>query len=246
MTRLMINANFLERTRAWLAVATLLVCAGCASVPPSVKDLSGVERQKGEAAAKAATALSTSTKIRIQQLEQSIDALDASMQALQAEEAKYTLVFSATRDIEARKGIDATAVAYMMGKVYLADYQGLEAAVKDQLTQSENALSELSPKIVVSWKQIAALQGQIDAYANKTAFAAVDENFVAALAGQIPGASDKLADLLEKAKEINQRLDDAASLNLDIEKLRGGTRVRATLTDIIDLLQKVSDKDKGK
>ena len=73
-----------------------------------------------------------------------------------------------------------------------------------------------------------------------------DADFVSAVAGQIPGARDDIDRLLAKTKAVSQRLDDAASRNLDIDKVRGGTQVRATLTDVIELLQRVSDKDKGK
>jgi hypothetical protein len=212
----------------------------------SVRDLADVENQKVTSASQASAGLATSTSARVKALQQAVDGLDASMQELQTEEAKYALVFSANRDLETRRGIDATAVAYMLGKIYLTDQDGLSAAVKDQFAASEAALTQLAAQVADSWKQIATLQGQIDAYAHKTAFAAVDANFVAALAGQVPGAQDDIDSVLAKAKQLNQRLDDAASMGIDISKTQGGGEIRASLTDVIGLLQQVSDKKGNK
>jgi len=228
--------------RATATSAAVSMMLACASVPKSVKDLAQFQSQKTNDTATNADQFIQAGAGVAGLVDQTVSQIDRSMQGIQVEEAKFALTFSSPQNLESKTGIDATAAAYMIGKLYLADQEGLAGAVKDQFTASTSTLTILADKIKASWKNIQAVQKTIDEYSQKSSIAAIDPNFLAALGGEIPGGDAKFDDLLTTTKDLKQRLDQASALGLG--KSQGVERARSTMGDLVDLLEAVS-KNKG-
>ena len=221
--------------------SALFVCAsvlGCTSVPKSVKSLIDVEAKTAAAAKSAAGRLQGVVQSQATDFDAAFNQLDLSMQSVQTEEAKYAFVFSSNQNLDTKTRIDAAAAAYLIAKIYLTQQDGLSSEVKTQYATSKGALVELSKELEASWTHIARLQQQLKDYSERSAIANVDEEFAEALAGRIPGANDKLDEILAQSKKLKQALDQGATLHLD--QLRGVGQVQTATGDLIQLLEKLA------
>jgi len=79
------------------------------------------------------------TEGRIKFLEQARSSLHVSFEALQMQEAKHQFVLSSFRNIATMNGDAAYSAAYMVGQIYMVDYQGLEKTVWNQFEKTSVA-----------------------------------------------------------------------------------------------------------
>jgi prefoldin subunit 5 len=217
---------------------------GCGSVPKSVKGLIEVQDKYTQKAAQGSAKWTAEVKDQVAILQKSVEELDATMQSVQTEEAKYALLFSSPQNLQSKSGIDSTAAAYMVGKLYLTTQDGFSSAVKDQFAASEKTLVDLSAKIAESWKQIQTVQKKVSDYSKTSEIAAIDVEFLSAVVGRIPGSRDKIDALLARTKELDELLDSAAFVRID----DGGSVARggSAMKDLIVILEQLNSKAKGK
>ena len=216
----------------------------CASVPPAVKDLVKMQADKTAQTVNDAANLATDTDKKVKAFQDSLEQLDLALQAVQAEEAKYALVFSSNQNLETKSGVDATAAAYRVAEIYLDDQAGLAGSVKDQFSASEVALQELAKDWTASWLKIQATQKIISDYSEKSAVAAIDPNFVAAVAAEAPGGAERLDSLLSSMKDLKQAIDRASSAGLG--KVKAVGKARSVTGDLVDLLEAINKSKPAK
>jgi hypothetical protein len=212
--------------------------AGCASIhSSSVRDLIDKESEKiGQATANAKDFVKQ-TDDRNKSYQAAVSALDKSAQALHTNEALFSLIFSSSQNVESKSGIDALAVAYLAGVLYLSDQAGLDKAVKDQFTADFGALSDLSKKIHASWESIGELQTKVQTYSRQTGIASVDPDLVAALLKQAKVDTSEIDAVLSRSKQLNDGLQGLTKNGV----LGSGAleREQQSITDFVDLLNKV-------
>ncbi|MGE3977845.1 MAG: hypothetical protein AB7F94_09685, partial [Nitrospira sp.] len=198
----------------------LMSLVGCHSIhSDAVRDLLQKEGVKIDAAQTNIDLFQKETEARIKFLEQARSSLHESFKALQAQEAKHQFVLSSYRNIASKKGEAAYAAAYLVGQMYLVEYQGLEKAVWDQFEEDFCGLRDAADALNDSWKRTAALHAQVKRYADKSALASVDPEFVSALIEQAPGQSERIMEVLNHSRTVNDALEEATGSR--IVRMRG-------------------------
>jgi len=221
-----------------MAVMILLPGSGCSSIhSDAVRELIKREGVKIDAAQRNIDLFQGQTAQRIEFMQKGLKDINERLKEMHKSEAKHQLVFSSYQNVTSKKGIDAYAVAYLIGKIYLADHEGLEKKVMDQFGEDFGALQEAAQRLSQSWKSLASLQHQIKNYANKSALASVDPEFIAAIVEQVPAGSESIKTVLEHSRTVNDALDEAATFSF----LTGPTlqRGRSLTGDLIELLERI-------
>lgn len=221
----------------------LMSLVGCHSIhSDAVRELLQKEGAKIDAAQTNIDLFQKETEARIKFLEQARSSLHESFKALQAQEAKHHFVLSSYRNIEGKKGEAAYAAGYLVGQMYLVESQGLEKAVWDQFEEDFCGLRETANALNDSWKRIATLQAQLKRYADKSALASIDPEFVSALIDQAPGQSERIIEVLNHSRAVNDALEEVTGSG--ILRTRTLERTRTFTADLVDLLDKLK-KDEG-
>lgn len=221
-----------------LAAAALLTTAACSAVhSDAVRELIVIEGSKIDGATAEMKKFRTATQQRVAALKKGQADLDKSLKQLQASEHVHALIFSSNQNLTTKLGVDAHAVTYMIGQIYLSEHIGLEKKVRDQFEEDYRTLAALADRLDTSWQSIKKLHDEVDAFAKKSALATVDAALVKAVAEQVPGASPQLDSALKQARRVNEVLDKALSTRV----LGGDTvqPVRSVTQDLIDLLERV-------
>ena len=215
---------------------------GCHSIhSDAVRDLLHKEGAKLDSAQTNIDLFQKETEERITLLEQARNELKEAFKSLRLHETKHQFVLSSYRNIATKKGEAAYAAAYLVGLIHLADYQGLEKAVWDQFEEDFCGLRDAANALNDSWKQTAALHAQLKRYADKSALASIDPEFVSALIEQAPGPSDRIMEIVNHSRTVNDALEEVTGARI----VRIGALQRAhTLTsDLVDLLDKLKKDD---
>ncbi len=226
--------------RAIIIAALVMVSAspGCSAVhSDAVRDLIKREGEKIDAAQTNIALFQKETEDRIGFLEKAVKDLNERFKLRQQSEAVHAFVFSSYQNVSTKKGQDAYAVSYLMGKIYLAEQAGLEKRVRDQFDEDFCALREAASRLNDSWKSLAVLHNQIKRYANKSALASLDPEFVGAIVEQVPRGSAGISTVLEHSTTLNNALEEAATFSF----LKGRLleRGRSMTVDLIELLERV-------
>ena len=220
----------------------LMSLVGCHSIhSAAVRDLLQKEGAKIDAAQINIDLFRKETEARIEFLEQARGSLRESFRALQAHEAKHQFVLPSHRHVADKKGEAAYAAAYLVGHMYLADYQRLEKAVWDQFEEDFYGLRDTARALNDSWKQTAALHAQLKRYADRSALASIDPEFVSALIEQTPGPSQRIMEVLNHSRTVNRVLEEATGSR--IVQMRVLERPHTFTTDLVDLLDKLKKED---
>lgn len=222
-----------------LALMSLL---GCHSIhSDAVRDLLQKEGTKIDAAQTNIDVFQKETEERIKFLEQARSFLHESFKALQAQEAKHQFVLSSYRNIATKKGEAAYAAAYLVSQMYLVEYQGLEKAVWDQFEEDFCGLRDTADALNDSWKRTATLHAQVKRYADKSALASVDPEFVSALIEQAPEQSERIMEVLNHSRTVNDALEEVTGSR--IVRMRVLERSHTFTADLVDLLDKLKKED---
>lgn len=230
--------------RALVAMVGLMLMSlvGCHSIhSDAVRDLLQKEGAKIDAAQTNIDAFQKETEARITFLEQARSSLHEGFKALQAQEAKHQFVLSSYRNIASKNGEAAYAAAYLVGQMYLVEYQGLEKAVWGQFEEDFCGLRDTANAVNDSWKRTAALHAQLKRYADKSALASVDPEFVSALIEQAPGQSGRIIEVLNHSRTVNDALEEVTGSR--ILRMRPLERAHTFTADLVDLLDKLKKDD---
>lgn len=221
---------------------TLMGLVGCNSIhSDAVRDLLHKEGTKIDAAQTNIDLFQKETEARIKFLEQARISLHESFQALQTQEAKHQFVLSSYRNIASKKGEAAYAAAYLVGQMYLADYQGLEKTVWDQFEEDFCGLRDAANALNDSWKKAAALHAQLTRYAEKSALASVDPEFVSALIEQAPGQSERIMEIVNHSRTVNDALEEVVGAR--IVRMQALQRAQTFTSDLVNLLDNLKKDD---
>ncbi len=224
-----------------VSIGLIVISAvGCHSIhSDAVRDLIRQEGTKIDAAQTNIDLFQKETEARIKFLEQARSSLHESVQALQAQEAKHQFVLSSYRNVASKKGEAAYAAAYLVGQIYLIEYQGLEKAVWDQFEEDFCGLRDTANALNDSWKHTAAIHAQVKRYADRSGLASVDPEFVAALVEQAPGQSERIMEILNHSRTVNDALEEVTGSRIIRSRtLQRGHTVTADLVDLLDKLKK--------
>ena len=230
--------------QAWvLGLGFILMSAlGCHSIhSDAVRDLIHLEGTKIDAAQTNIDLFQKETEARIKFLEQARSSLHESFKLLQMQDAKHQFILSSYRNIATKKGEAAYSAAYLVGQIYMADYQGLEKAVWDQFEEDFCGLRDTANALNDSWKQAGTLHAQLKRYANKSALAAMDPEFVSALIEQAPGQSDRIMEIVNHSRTVNDALEEVTGSG--IIRMRAMERAHTFTADLVDLLDKLKKED---
>ena len=230
----------MQTSRIVMIVVSILLSthAGCHSIQSSaVRDLITREGAKIDAAQTNMHAYNESTQKRIDYLKKAIADLNDVVKQIQAAEAKHSLIASSPQNLLSKKGVDAWSVSYLIGKTYLAEYQGLEQAVVKQFEEDFCALQDAVSRVEDSWGDLATLHTQVERYSHKSFVASVDPELVGAVVERVPGGSDRLAQVLANSRTVNDALQEA--LTYQFLKTRTLERTRSLTVELIELLQRV-------
>ncbi len=235
-------AMIMRGLRGLCLTLTVAGAVGCHSIHSgAVRDLIQLEGSKIDAAQTNIDLFQKETEARIKFLEQARSSLHESFKSLQMQEAKHQFVLASFRNITTKKGDAAYAAAYLVGQIYMADYQGLEKAVWDQFEEDFCALRDTANALNESWKNTASLHAQLKTFANKSALASVDPEFVTALMGQAPRQSDRIMDILNNSRTVNDALEEVVGAR--ILRARGLQRAQTFTADLVDLLDRLKKDD---
>ena len=226
-----------------LLLVTLLGSSGCSSIhSTAVRSLIAVQTSKIDAGNDSAAKLIKTMQARAQAMTNSLEALNEAMKQQNTSEMIHALVFSANQNVSAKTGVDAHAVTYLIGKLYLDEQAGLQKEINDQFLADIAAMEQQATVIQKSWASLKELNGQVEAFSKKSAFASIDPDFIKAVAAEIPDASSEIQTVLKDSQQANRALDtllQVPQLNTPgLEQTQGG------LNDLIDLLQKVKASPK--
>lgn len=213
---------------------------GCHSIhSDAVRDLIRMEGTKIDAAQTNVDLFQKETEERIKFLEKARNELNEVFKSLRTQEAKHQFVLSSYRNIASKKGEAAYAAAYLVGQMYLADYQGLDKAVWDQFEEDFCGLHDTANALNDSWKRTAAIHAQLKRYADKSGLASVDPEFVAALVEQAPGQSERIMEILNHSRTVNDALEEVTGSRIIRSRtLQRGHTFTADLVDLLDKLKK--------
>lgn len=219
-------------------LSTVLLClTGCASIhSEAVRTLIEIEHKKVSDTKVKAKAFREQTDARVSSLETAVDRFDSSLQNLKKEEAKHALVFSSNQNLSTKRGVDAHAVAYLIGRIYVSDQLGLEQQVKDQFTADFAALKKLSKDIDESWTAIEELQGKVLEYSKRSGIASIDPEFVKAVLEEASIDTSSLDEVIKRSKKVNVVLKESFGTTGGQQTSAPATR---TLEDVIDFLEKI-------
>ena len=215
---------------------------GCHSIhSDAVRDLLQKEGAKIDAAQTNIDVFQKETEARIKFLEQARSSLHESFKALQAQETKHHFVLSSYRNIASKKGEAAYAAASLVGQIYLAEYQGLEKAVWAQFEEDFCGLRDTADALNDSWKRTAMLHAQLKRYADKSFLASMDQEFVSTLIEQAPGPSERIMEVLNHSRTVNDALEEVTGSR--IVRMRALERAHTFTADLVDLLDKLKKDD---
>ena len=233
----------INRRAATLVIGLVLVSVvGCNSIhSDAVRDLLHKEGTKIDAAQTNVDLFQKETEARIKFLEQARSSLHESFKALQEQEVKHQFVLSSDRNIASNKGEAAYAAAYLVGQIYLADYQGLEKAVWDQFEDDFCGLRDAANALNDSWKRTAALHAQLRRYADRSALASVDPEFVSALIEQAPRQSDRVMEIINHSRTVNDALEEVVGAR--IVRVQALQRAQTLTSDLVNLLDHLKKDD---
>ena len=232
----------LRGATVWSLALVLTSALGCHSIhSDAVRDLIHKEGIKIDAAQTNIDVFQKETELRIKFLEQARSSLHESFKALQAHEAKHQFVLSSYRNAAGKKGEAAYAAAYLVGDMYLSDYHGLEKAVWDQFEEDFCGLRDVANALNDSWKHTAALHAQLKRYADKSGLASVDPEFVSALIEQAPGQSDRIMEIVNHSRTVNDALEEVVGSR--IVRMRTLQRAQTFTADLVDLLDRLKKDD---
>src|SRR5262249_60126296 len=96
------------------------------------REISAGEGEKRAGETDAMKGFRTETDERVKALKKAQADLDLALKQQQASEHVHALIFSANQNLSTKSGVDAHAVAYMIGQIYLSEHIGLEQKVRDQ------------------------------------------------------------------------------------------------------------------
>lgn len=224
-----------------LSIGLLFISViGCHSIHSgAVRDLIQKEGTKIDAAQTNIDLFQKDTEARIKFLEQARSFLHGSFKSLQEQEAKHQFVLSSYRNIASKKGEAAYAAVYLVGQMYLVEYQGLEKSVWDQFEEDFCGLRDTANALNGSWKHVAAIHAQLKRYADKSGLASVDPEFVAALVEQAPGQSERIIEILNHSRTVNDALEEVSGSRIIRSRiLQRGQTFTADLVDLLDKLKK--------
>jgi len=230
------------RTTFVLALITLLILSGCSFLSSSiqsesVRKLIDKEGEKIQTARGMAKKFKAETASRNKTVKKALDDLSRSQANLQTFESIHAFVFSSNQNITTKKGVDAHAVTYLIGKIYLEEHAGLEKRVLDQFEEDFEALVMLADRIDKSWESLHKLHTQIAEYSKKSAVASVDPELLAAITEHVPGSPEKIESILKNSRRVNEALEEALGSGfLRESKLE---QLRSITGDLIDLLERV-------
>ena len=228
----------------YLLALPLLGTLGCSSIhSKSVRSLIEIQTSKIDAANASAAKLIQTTQARAQAMTNSLNALNEAMKQQNTSEMVHALVFSANQNVSSKTGVDAHAVTYLIGKLYLDEQVGLQKEVNDQFLADIAAMEQQAVLIQNSWAGLKDLNAKVDAFSKKSAFASIDPDFVKALAAEIPGASAEIQTVLNDSQKVNRTLDTMLKIpQLNTPQLQ---QAQGGLNDLIDLLDKVKATPKS-
>lgn len=231
--------TFVGKVGSALAASSLVAAlGGCASIhSDAVRGLIDIESKKIHEASDKSKDFVTQTDERNNDYQSGLAALDESAKQIHMQEALWSLLFSSNQNVESKSGIDALAVAYLGGVIYLDGRAGLDQAVKDQFAADFAALSDLSKKISDSWSSLADLQAKVRDYSKQSAIASVDPQFVSALLKQGKVDTAEIDKVLSRSKQFNEGLQAFTKTGL----LHGTvlSREQQGVGDFINLLNNV-------
>lgn len=231
----------INRQAATLAIGLVLMSAmGCNSIhSDAVRDLLHKEGSKIDAAQTNIDLFQEETEERIKFLEQARNELHEAFKSLRTHETKHQFVLSSYRNIASKKGEAAYAAAYLVSQIYLTDYQGLEKAVWDQFEDDFCGLRDAANALNDSWKKTATLHAQLRRYADKSALASVDPEFVSALIEQAPGQSDRIMEIVNHSRTVNDALEEVVGARIvRMRALQGAQTFTSDLVNLLDNLKK--------
>jgi hypothetical protein len=216
------------------------MATGCHSIHSSaVRDLIQLEGTKIDAAQTNIDLFQKETEARIKFLEQARSSLHESFKSLQIQETKHRFVLASFRNVTNKKGDAATAAAYLVGLLYMADAQGLEKAVWDQFEEDFCGLRDTANALNDSWKHTATLHAQLQRFAKQSALASVDPEFVESILSQAPGRSEQIMGILNHSRTVNDALEEVAGARiLPVGGLARTQRFTADLVELLDRLKK--------
>lgn len=231
-----------HQTAALAIGLVLMSVVGCNSIhSDAVRDLLHKEGMKIDAAQTNIDLFQKETEARIKFLEQARSSLHESFKALQTQEAKHQFVLSSYRNIASKRGEAAYAAAYLVGQMYLADYQGLEKAVWNQFEEDFCGLRDTANALNDSWKNTAVLHAQLTRYAQKSALASVDPEFVSALIDQAPGQSERILEIVNHSRTVNDALEEVVGAR--IVRMQALQRAQTFTSDLVNLLDNLKKDD---
>lgn len=220
----------------------LMSLVGCHSIhSDAVRDLLHKEGTKIDAAQTNIDLFQKETEERIQFLRKARNELNEAFKSLRTHETKHQFVLSSYRNIAGKKGEAAYAAAYLVSQIYLADYQGLEKAVWDQFEEDFCGLRDTANALNDSWKKTAALHAQLSRYADKSALASVDPEFVSALIEQAPGQSDRIMEIVNHSRTVNDALEEIVGAR--IVRVQALQRAQTLTSDLVNLLDNLKKDD---
>jgi len=233
----------MNRQAATLAIGLVLISVvGCNSIhSDAVRDLLHKEGAKIDAAQTNIDLFQKETEERITFLEKSRNELHEAFKSLRTHETKHQFVLSSYRNVASKKGEAAYAAAYLVSQIYLADYQGLEKAVWDQFEDDFCGLRDAANALNDSWKKTAALHAQLRRYADKSALASVDPEFVSALIEQAPGQSDRIMEIVNHSRTVNDALEEVVGAR--IVRMHALQRAQTLTSDLVNLLDNLKKDD---
>ena len=221
----------------------LIATAGCSSIHSSaVRSLIAKEGEKLADATKAADGFISVVKSKSDGMTNALASLSQAMKQQNTSEMVHALVFAANQNLASKQGVDAHAAAYMIGKLYLSEQAGLNKAVSDQFLADITALQQQAEKIRQSWIALTNLHQKITNFAARSSLASVDPDFIAALAGEIPGASSELDTVLKDSQQVNDGLK--AALSFGPLKQSGVQLPQLQMDDLLNLLERVKASPK--
>lgn len=218
--------------------AVLAATTACSAVhSDAVRELIALEGQKIKAASTQVKTFRAETDERVQALAKARADLDVALRQQQASEHVHALVFGSNQNVRSKTGVDAHAVAYMIGQIYLAEHSGLEKTVREQFEADSQTLRTLAKRLDGSWQSIQKLHAEVERFAGRSGLASVDAALLRAVAEQVTGGTEQLDASLRKARHVNELLEKALATPA-LGGDRGGP-IRSTTQDLIDLLDRV-------
>lgn len=229
--------------RASIALVLLIMAAwsGCSAIQSrAVRELIKTEGKKVDDAQRNIDLFQKETEERIKVLKKALGDVNERYRILQQSEAKHAFIFSSYQNIMTKRQHDAHSALYLLGKLYLMEYEGLEKKVRDQVEEDLCAIRDAAKILSQSWKNLGTLHAQIDRYARKTAFASVDPDLTAAILEQVPDASERLSNVLTNSRTVNDALEEVVGAR--IIRTKSLERTLTLSSDFLTLLERIKEE----